>query len=193
MQLKVWPCVGTLTWYPPRYIHVSVVFTLPTLLQPLCTHQVPGCIVAVAIVKAGSHLFACVALWPEVHMKWFGCTSRRSNRKKFYSSVVYTRPNHFVTLPVATRRKQKRCEPAFTLLACSCKLYIVVSQDVHVVIVAQLFYLNEMHVLVETSIYIACYSHRGISTLCFYLQLHPVMDWTAVLRLLVVCREDKGS
>ena len=48
-----------------------------------------------------------------------------------------------------------------TLLACSCKLYIVVSQDV--VIVAQLLYLKCMHVLIETSIYVACYSHQGIS------------------------------
>ena len=33
-----------------------------------------------------------------------------------------------------------------------------------VVIVAQLLCLKCMHVLVETSIYVACYSHRGIST-----------------------------
>ena len=38
---------------------------------------------------------------------------------------------------------------------------IVVSQDV--VAVAQLLYLKCMRVLVETSIYIACSSHRGIS------------------------------
>ena len=45
-------------------------------------------------------------------------------------------------------------------LSVAAKFYIVVSQDV--VTVAQLLYLKCMHVLVETSIYVACYSHRGI-------------------------------
>ena len=49
-----------------------------------------------------------------------------------------------------------------SLLAAAANFYIVVSQDV--VTVAQLLYLKCMHVLVETSIYVACYSHRGIST-----------------------------
>ena len=42
-------------------------------------------------------------------------------------------------------------------LPAAANLYIVVSQDV--VTVAQLLYLKCMHVLVETSIYVACYSH----------------------------------
>ena len=49
-----------------------------------------------------------------------------------------------------------------TLLACSCKLLDCGVPGV--VIVAQLLYLKCMHVLVETSIYVACYSHKGIST-----------------------------
>ena len=53
-----------------------------------------------------------------------------------------------------------------TLLACSCKLYIVVSQ-----IVAQLLNLKCMHVLVQTSIHVACYSHRGISTYVLLFQV----------------------
>ena len=47
-------------------------------------------------------------------------------------------------------------------LPAAANFYIVVSQDV--VIVAQLLYLKCMHVLIETSICVACYSHRGIST-----------------------------
>ena len=47
-------------------------------------------------------------------------------------------------------------------LPAAANFYIVVSQDV--VTVAQLLYLKCMHVLVETSIYVACYSHQGIST-----------------------------
>ena len=46
-------------------------------------------------------------------------------------------------------------------LPAAANFYIVESQDV--VTVAQLLYLKCMHVLVETSIYVACYSHRGIS------------------------------
>ena len=58
MQLKARPSVGTLTWYiVPALItidmYISVVFTLPALLQPLCTQF--GRTVAVAIVT----LLAC--------------------------------------------------------------------------------------------------------------------------------------
>ena len=42
-------------------------------------------------------------------------------------------------------------------LPAAANFYIVVSQDV--VTVVQLLYLKYMHVLVETSIYVACYSN----------------------------------
>ena len=48
-------------------------------------------------------------------------------------------------------------------------IYIVVSQDV--VAVAQLLYLKCMHVLVETGIYVACYSHEASACMCFYLKI----------------------
>ena len=77
--------------------------------------------------------------------------------------VVFTLPAVATVLVYTSRSLVPGCTVAIvTLLAYSCKfLYCGVPG---VVIVVQLLYLKCMHVLVETSIYAACYSHRGIST-----------------------------
>ena len=110
MQLKVRPCVGTLTRYPPwlQLIRKCCVYIACCCYSPCVHKQVPGCTVAIV-----------------------------------------------------------------TLLACSCKLLHCGVPGV--VIVAQLLYLKCMHVLVETSIYVACYSHQGISTYVLLLQLYKLL------------------
>ena len=78
----------------------------------------------------------------------------------------------FTLLAVATVLAYTNRSLAALLLLLLClpeaaKFYVVVSQDV--VIVAQMLYLKCVHVLVETSIYVACYSHRGISMYVYLL------------------------
>ena len=72
----------------------------------------------------------------------------------------------FATTLVYTNRSLATLLLLLFCLPAAANVYIVVSQDV--VIVVQLLYLKCMHVLVETSIYthmyVACYSHQGIST-----------------------------
>ena len=50
-------------------------------------------------------------LHPSSNLDARTCTNRKIITSKFLRRGTYARP---YTLPVATRRKQKRCEPAFT-------------------------------------------------------------------------------
>ena len=78
----------------------------------------------------------------------------------WYVSVVITLPA--LLQPWCTQFGCTVAVPIVTLLACSCKLlHCGVPECSNW---AQLLYLKCMHVVVETSIYVAFYSHLGIST-----------------------------
>ena len=77
--------------------------------------------------KPGSYLFACVALRPEVYMKWFGHTSRRRKRTFFCSCITYVCPNHFIYTSGRNATQAKRCEPGISseasadmIMQCAC-------------------------------------------------------------------------
>ena len=73
--------------------------------------------ITTCMVKPGSHLFACVALQPEVHMKWFVCVYY-AEIEKFYSCMATRIQIILYALPVATQRKQKDVNQALDYSAC---------------------------------------------------------------------------